>query len=282
MKISLMLGTVAAFVLCCSGIYGQSEVSGTLGPDAANRKIVTIPQLQPPKEVLESGLGGNVRVKVLVDDAGNVTSVDDVVGPGAVCRRVTRADVTAMRSSAKEAAMTAKFEPASQPAATFSTWLNFAFPGGEEESDFVAAMAEPVQDGARYTIMPDPNHGASDAPPPHYRGPVNTGSAAAKSGSTDAANLPKMISGGVLNGKAFELPKPSYPAAARAVRASGAVSVQVLIDEKGEVFLAKAVSGHPLLRSASTIAACESRFAPTRLAGNPVKVSGIITYNFVP
>jgi protein TonB len=93
---------------------------------------------------------------------------------------------------------------------------------------------------------------------------------------------PKTISGGVLNGKAISLPKPPYPPAARAVRASGAVSVQVLIDESGRVVSASAASGHPLLRAAAESAARGARFSPTLLSGQPVKVSGIITYNFVP
>jgi protein TonB len=94
--------------------------------------------------------------------------------------------------------------------------------------------------------------------------------------------IPKQISGGVLNGKATSLPKPPYPPAARAVRASGAVSVQVLIDERGNVVSASAVSGHPLLRAAAVQAARSARFSPTQLSGQPVKVSGVITYNFVP
>ena len=94
--------------------------------------------------------------------------------------------------------------------------------------------------------------------------------------------VPKQISGGVLNGKATSLPKPPYPPAARAVRASGAVSVQVLIDENGSVVSASAVSGHPLLRAAAVQAARGARFSPTKLSGQPVKVSGVITYNFVP
>lgn len=93
---------------------------------------------------------------------------------------------------------------------------------------------------------------------------------------------PKTVSGGVLNGKATSLPKPAYPAAAKAVRASGAVSVQVLIDESGRVVSASAVSGHPLLRSAAVGAAQGARFSPTMLSGQAVKVSGVITYNFVP
>ncbi len=93
---------------------------------------------------------------------------------------------------------------------------------------------------------------------------------------------PKSISGGILNGKANLLVKPEYPAAARAVRAAGAVNVQVTIDEQGNVISASAVSGHPLLRAAAEKAAKASRFSETRLGGQPVKVTGIIVYNFAP
>ena len=79
----------------------------------------------------------------------------------------------------------------------------------------------------------------------------------------------------------MSLPKPRYPAAARAVRASGAVTIQILVDEDGTIFSAEAVSGHPLLRQASRIAACEAKFTRTFLEGKPVKVQGVITYNYV-
>lgn len=105
------------------------------------------------------------------------------------------------------------------------------------------------------------------------------------SNSADSAQTPtetpKTISGGVLNGKATNLAKPSYPAAARAVNASGVVSVQVTIDENGDVISATAVSGHPLLRQASEQAAQSSNFSPTLLQGQPVRVTGVIVYNFV-
>jgi TonB family protein len=89
------------------------------------------------------------------------------------------------------------------------------------------------------------------------------------------------ISGGVLNGKAVNLVTPAYPAAARAVHASGSVTVQVLIDENGNVASAHAVSGHPLLQSAAVNAARASKFKPTTLSGQAVKVNGTIVYNFV-
>jgi protein TonB len=89
------------------------------------------------------------------------------------------------------------------------------------------------------------------------------------------------ISGGVLNGKAISLPKPPYPAIARAARAAGTVTVQVTIDESGKVISARAVNGHPLLQQAAVQAAYGARFSPTQLSGQPVKVTGVITYNFV-
>ena len=99
--------------------------------------------------------------------------------------------------------------------------------------------------------------------------------------SLEGKSLPRTISGGVLNGKAVSLPAPEYPAAAKAVRAQGAVSVQIMIDEEGSVISATAVSGHPLLRAAAEAAARLATFGPTQLSGQPVKVTGILTYNFV-
>ncbi len=97
----------------------------------------------------------------------------------------------------------------------------------------------------------------------------------------DAAEDGQSVSGGVLNGKAVSRPQPPYPPAARAARAQGAVVVQVTVDETGGVTSAKAVSGHPLLRAAAEAAAKQAKFSPTLLSGKPVKVSGVLTYNFV-
>ncbi len=91
---------------------------------------------------------------------------------------------------------------------------------------------------------------------------------------------PKTISGGILNNKAIELPQPVYPAAARAVGATGAVTVAVTVDEQGNVISANAVSGHTLLRSTSETAARLAKFNPTYLSGKPVKVIGTLVYEF--
>lgn len=101
-------------------------------------------------------------------------------------------------------------------------------------------------------------------------------------GETKVERTPKIVSGGVVNGKATNLVSPAYPAAARAVNARGAVNVQVTIDEQGRVISASAVSGHPLLRAAAVEAARQSTFSPTMLSGVLVKVTGVVVYNFVP
>jgi len=63
------------------------------------------------------------------------------------------------------------------------------------------------------------------------------------------------------------LPKPFYPSAVRAARASGAVKVQVEVDEKGSVVSANAISGHPLLRAAAEQAARQAKFKAAKTAG---------------
>lgn len=65
------------------------------------------------------------------------------------------------------------------------------------------------------------------------------------------------------------------------MRATGTVAVQVTIDETGRVVEARAVSGHPMLREVSVEAARRAKFSPTLLRDEAVKVTGIITYNFL-
>jgi outer membrane biosynthesis protein TonB len=279
---ALFLSAIAASVVLG---YSSSVRAQEGGPDLVPAQITTTPHLDPPVEARENGLGGNVRVKVFIDAAGNVTSAEDVTGPGYVCPQIERADVVAMRNAAKEAAMLAKFKPATNKGVPVpsTNWLNFNFPGAEAINDNTYAVkgdtpnpaetnytAVPPPDATRYTVVGSATPESDKAMPASAKTPG------------DPTRIPKQIEGGVLQGKAVSLPKPAYPSAARAVRAEGTVSVRVLIDEDGNLFAARAVAGHPLLRSVSVGAACGARFAPTRLSGQPVKVSGIITYNFVP
>jgi len=88
------------------------------------------------------------------------------------------------------------------------------------------------------------------------------------------------VSGGVLQGTALKKVQPAYPPVAKAAKASGVVQIQITVSEEGKVIATNVVSGHPLLRDAASQAASQWEFKPTELAGVPVKVQGILTFNF--
>jgi periplasmic protein TonB len=87
--------------------------------------------------------------------------------------------------------------------------------------------------------------------------------------------------GDKLSSKIVSNPQPKLPDAARVAKASGPVKVQLTVDENGRVVSAKAISGNPLLQKAAEESARNARFSPTKLSGQPVKVTGVIQYNFV-
>lgn len=155
-------------------------------------------------------------------------------------------------------------------------------------------QSEPPTVAAETAEKPTP----AETPPATAEGQKRETPAAGSEGTTDAPEAKpgeprptepaaaagqgrRPISGGVLNSKAVSLPQPVYPAEARAARAAGTVSVQVTIDEYGNVVAARAVSGHPLLQAAAVSAALQARFSPTFLMGEAVKVTGVLVYTFV-
>lgn len=91
----------------------------------------------------------------------------------------------------------------------------------------------------------------------------------------------KRVAGGVLNGRVVRSVPPSYPNAARARRLSGTVVVGITVNEEGKVIEAEPLCGHEALAGAAVEAVREWRFSPTLLEGQPVKVTGTVTVNFV-
>jgi TonB family protein len=231
-----VLVALMAIILLAGFAMGQDVGGPKIGVSIANNgpdgvQLVSMPEVAIPEEAKATGLGGSVMVRVRVGQTGVVLDAEVTGGPRGVCPSANRADVSALRRAAEDAARGATFKPfvGEQQPQDKTVVVEFLFPQGR------------------------PEQGSS-----------------------------RMISGGVLNGKAVQLTKPEFPPAARAVRASGDVNVKVVIDTDGSVFSADASAGHPLLRRASEVAACDSRFTPTLLQGVPVKISGVITYNFVP
>jgi protein TonB len=155
----------------------------------------------------------------------------------------------------------------------------------------VGTKASPVPPARADSILGTFN---ADPPAPAFSGrgtPNGTGNTPAVNidvqppppAATPKPDPPKVlkVSQGVLVSKVLLLPKPNYPPIAKQMRLQGSVSIQVLIDESGKVVSAKALSGHQVLVNAAESAAMQARFSPTLLSNQPVKVSGVIIYNFV-
>lgn len=96
----------------------------------------------------------------------------------------------------------------------------------------------------------------------------------------EKSNLPKTVELGSLVAQAVRMIVPVYPAIARQSKIVGQVTVQITVDEKGNVIAAKASNGPSMLRGASEEAARRTKFKPALVANEAVKSTGYITYNF--
>ena len=113
------------------------------------------------------------------------------------------------------------------------------------------------------TPNPDPNAANKEGNPQQNQPNQNTG-------------RKPPVAGGMLNSKAIYFPTPEVPSG----EASGVVLVQVLVDESGTVIEARAISGPNHLHAAAVNAARLAKFSPTLLMGEPVRVTGTLSYNF--
>jgi periplasmic protein TonB len=85
---------------------------------------------------------------------------------------------------------------------------------------------------------------------------------------------------GSLIGYATNRSQPVYPAAAKTIRATGVVKVDVTVNEAGEVTEIQKASGPPMLQSAAKDAIRKWRFKPFIRDGQPVKATGFVSFNF--
>ena len=94
------------------------------------------------------------------------------------------------------------------------------------------------------------------------------------SDSNEQANI------GALNRFAARLSPPVYPAFERQRNTEGLVTVEITLDEKGDIESVKATSGPPGLRRAAEDAVRRSKFNPVMVDGKAVKATGFINFNF--
>jgi protein TonB len=80
------------------------------------------------------------------------------------------------------------------------------------------------------------------------------------------------IGGQVKPPKQLFEPDLAYPPVAKAARVQGTVTIEAIIDERGDVVQAHAVDGSPLLVAAALQAVSQWKYEPTTLNGQPVSV----------
>ncbi len=142
---------------------------------------------------------------------------------------------------------------------------------------FVAGAPNRYENGGGFIPGGRETSDAGPPPPAPAPAPKNEPSPSAEVRTSG----PRRLSEGVLRGTAIRKIKPAYPIIAKQIKANGPVQVLVTISEEGRVIQAEALSGHPMLRSAAVAAARQWIFTPTTLSQVPVKVQGILTFNFV-
>ena len=195
------------------------------------------------EEARAAGIDGVVTVNFTVDKEGTAKNIRILAGPAWPCGSSSKG-VDKVRDAVKINIAAAKFSPAMKD-------------GKPTNADLQAQFA--IGDAYRKAVKKKEAETAAPTSP-----------------------APRLIDAGVLTGKAISLPRPDYPSSARASRASGPVPVQLLFDEQGKVILAGAIGGNPLLQESPRTSACKAKFEPVLLSNKPVKVSGVIVYNFVP
>lgn len=272
---SIFAGLFLTFAVCLTSAFAQENAPKMIRGGVLNGKAISLPKPAYPEDAKKDGAEGPVSVTVTIDEEGNVIearAAEQYKVAGTVNDNgepEMKPIHPALREAAEGAAKAAKFSPtrlSGQPVKVTGTIVY----------NFVAGGPEAAKEISKFTITTAPNL-ATVNNIPDYRGSASE----SPSNGSPAGEIPKQISAGILNGRARSLPKPEYPEAAKEVGVSGAVSVKILLDEEGKVISAEAIAGHPLLRAAAVDAARQAQFAPFRLSGQPVKVSGILSYNFV-
>ena len=206
-------------------------------------KLLTMPEYVLPPEAVAAGIDGQVAVIVWVNKDGSVDRAEAYAGPYWPCGSNPKREIENVRDGVVETMKRAKFAP--------------ELKDGKPQN---AEMLMTVLIGEAYKHAKEMR--------------------AAKDKSK--VNWTEPTGGEVINGKAVSLPKPEYPTVAQVNRIFGTVEIQVLIDENGKVLQAGVKTGNPKLQMAARDAACKATFSTTLFNGKPVKVSGIIVYNFAP
>ena len=97
---------------------------------------------------------------------------------------------------------------------------------------------------------------------------------------TDAPKDSSPVDVGSLIAYATKQQAPTYPPAAKSMRTTGVVKVEVTVDEKGDVTDVQKTSGPAMLQGAAKDAIKKWKFKPFVRDGQPVRATGFVSFNF--
>jgi TonB family protein len=148
--------------------------------------------------------------------------------------------------------------------------------GGQRSDDSAKKSSKKSQAQTAASAAPPPQ---TSAAPNNARPPAQQpGAAQEPEGSARTGNSPVAV--GSLAPKAKQKVSPMYPSIARAARVTGVVTVYLIVNEKGEVETVQKLEGPLQLQQAAADAARRWRFNPTVIDGQPVRVTGYLSFNF--
>ena len=98
--------------------------------------------------------------------------------------------------------------------------------------------------------------------------------------ANDGAKNAAPIAVGSLLEYATQKTNPVYPPAAKSIRMSGIVKVELVVDENGQVAEVQKTSGPSMLQRAATDAIRKWKFKPFTRDGQPTKATGFVSFNF--
>lgn len=212
-------------------------------PDSKTLEVVKSVRAAYPYEAAEKQMQGQVRLKLLVDEAGDVADAQVIEGD----------DI--FKQSAIDAAKKWKFKPFIRNGKPIkvATVINMDFA--------VSGNAKDVEQPLGANLQAPPDSGKSSNP----------------------GNIVKRvrISQGVSEGLLVHKVQPTYPPEARANHVQGHVVLRALIGKDGEIHDLEVISGPPELVQSAMGAVRQWRYRPYYLKGEPVEVDTLITVNYV-
>lgn len=178
--------------------------------------------------------------------------------------------------SAPPPTQTAAVVPMPTPSVELKPVVSPPAPNSPQPSDTAVASSTPIQTKPTESDVPAKTGERSrlvvSAPPPK-----NDGN---KVEATSSSKPTGPIEAGLLLPYVIKQSAAVYPPAAKTLRTTGVVRVDVLIDEEGNVSEVQKASGPSLLQNSAKEAIRRWKFKPFEINGQPVKATGFINFNF--